>query len=522
MSTVAPPRLTVQDRIRMVVASPVALASYLTIDGRDGPIPLELWDHQVEALRLCRTYPKVTINKARQLGVTWGVVALLGLHDCIAYPVGETAVFSLDDDEAKLTVWRVKRLYSSAPDWLHAAFPIAVDKADKFGIQHPEGESSVVSFAASGESGRGRTFRRVLADERARWKKKMGAPAAAQRMAAIRPTVADGGGSMVEVSTPDGRDGHYKTWMGAVEPGEDVSKGNGYVRTFFGALSRPDRTLEQVNAWRQALDADEPGLGAQEYPYNAAESFRASGSGAFDVDSLDLYRENSCELPERVGQIVQDAANIYFEDGPGWWKIWEAPRPGHSYMISADSSGGHGADYSAAKLIDLVSLDQVGSFHAKVEPAVLARELWKAGYLYAGPTAPALLVPESNNHGQAVVALLAEWGYENLFEQEVYDKRTRETTRRLGYATTPTSRPFLISSLQSVIREGTVGIRDVDDITEMEGFVWVDTPTGGRYEAGDGGNDDRVMAWAIAAAVLTHSPRTEGPSDTPVIFPGEG
>lgn len=451
---------------------------------------------------------RVSIDKARQLGISTGVLCLIGLWDCIAFPIGETGIFSLDQDEANLMKERVKRLYHSGPSWLHDAWPVAVDKADQFGLQHHEGVSSVECFAASGESGRSRTFRRVIADERARWKRKMGGPAAKLRMAAIRPAVGDVG-SLVEVSTADGYDDHYETFIGAVDPGTPVEQGNGYVRLFIGALARPDRSMEWVMNERRILDKDEPGLGAQELPLTWEESFRSSGRCAFDLEVLGWYTGNVTEYSRWRGDLSRDAMSVKAEsrDAGNWW-VWEWPTPGRDYVVIADPSGGHGADFSAVVVLDRESHDQVAAYHGKIEPSQLAEELVKAGYLWRGSERPALIVPEANNHGQGVVALLREWRYPRLYETEVLDQRTKKTTTTYGWTTTEKTRHIAISALQRGLRERTLGIRDEAAITEMRRFVWVVTNAQsglGRWEAEAGHHDDRVMTWAIAAAVLAHA-----------------
>lgn len=190
-----------------------------------------------------------------------------------------------------------------------------------------------------------------------------------------------------------------------------------------------------------------------------------------------------------------------------WW-VWTWPVPGRDYVIVADTSGGHGADYSAASVIDIDSWDEVASYHGKVEPGVLATQLQMAGYLWHGPGAPALLVPELNNHGQGVVALLREWRYPRLYRTEALEREGKTVVVTYGWQTSEKSRHLAVSSLQRGLRERSLGIRDAAAIAEMRRFIWVviNEATGtGRYQADEGAHDDRVVKWAIAAAVLAHA-----------------
>ncbi|RPH84737.1 MAG: hypothetical protein EHM88_03370 [Candidatus Rokuibacteriota bacterium] len=488
--------------MRAVIASPLALAPYLEIETIRGLEPLVLFDSQRRLLQIVRRHPRVVGLKARQLGWTWGL-ALFALWECIAYPVGETAVFTLDQDEANKFVWRAKRLYETGPDWLHGAFPVATDKADTFGIRHHNSASSVVAYPASGESGRSRTFRTVIADERARWKRKIGGPAAAQRMGAIRPTVADGG-RMVEVSTADGYDGHYDTFMAAVEDGTDPAIGNGYVRYFANALARPGRTMESVLRERAKLDADEPGLGAQELPLTPAEAFRASGLCIFAKDALDDLLEHSCRPPIGRYDLRKTAAGVMADPSvAGGWQVWEWADPQRDYLIAADSSGGHASsDYSAAAVYDVDSWAQVAAYHGRPEPRDFARFLVRAGWLWQGRKGPALLAPERNNHGEGVVATLLERRYPRIYQQERFDQRTGKVEHAHGYMQTQHTRHVAIAALQAGASDGSLGIRDAEAIVEMSRFV---DPGDGKPRAEEGGNDDRVMTHAIAAAVLGYA-----------------
>jgi hypothetical protein len=500
---------TLEQQIRAVIATPVALAELLYIDGPGGPEPFKLWRCQVEGLRVCLKHRKVSILKARQLGITWTVCSLLGLWDAISYTSGYDLIVSNTKDDADDVIDRARTLYNSGPGWLHTTFPLVVDNTDELSIRHGATYSGMISLSSSANAGRGRTFRRVMADERARWKRSIGPSAARQRMTSLRPTVADSG-SLVELSTADGYDGHFDTWSAAVEPGEDVSKGNGFVRLFFGALEHPNRDLAWVMAERSVLDADEEGTGAQEYPLTPEEAFLASGRCAFSRDALVFMERHSAVTAPWRGRFDRDDLGIFsIEDPQGDWWVWEWPTSDRDYMVVADTSSGHGDDFSALAVIDLLSWDQVAALHGKLEPGELAREMDRASRLWLAHTGqPALLVPEGNNHGEAVTALLREWSHPRLYSTEELDSEGKRTGVKYGWQTNEKSRKLSIAALQRGLRQATLGIRDRAALVEMHRFVWciINDATGsGRYQADEGAHDDRVMCWAIAAAVLEFS-----------------
>ena len=500
MTTLAPPLVSRRERrteiaaaIEAVTASPVALARVIKITRPDGAIPLELWPHQVAMLRAARTYRWLVIVKARQLGATEALMEL-ALWEALAYPVGHDLVVSLNLPEAQAAMNKATGMYDSAPEWLHDAFPVAVRNATEFSIKHGKTTSGIIVLPSSDNAGRGRTFRRVIADEKARWEHKE------ERMASLRFTVADTG-SMVESSTAQGFDEHRDTFLGAVDPPADATRGNGYARMFIGALSRPGRTVEWVMAERQKAGH----LGAQEMPLTATEAFLASGRCVFDQRALqNLLDEYTAPPMGRYDLRHQDGVVVADPELEGRWMVWEWPRAGRSYVVAADVCGGGGGDdYAYATVHDAESWDQVACLHGRPDPGVLAAELAKAGWLYGSDGKPALLVPEANNHGQAVVALLSEWGYPRIYAREAFDRRGSAPVQSslLGYLTTTKSREVAIAALQDAIRDGEAGIRDAAAIGECLAFVDKD----GRVEAAEGSHDDRVLALAIAYAVLARS-----------------
>lgn len=478
------------DRVRLAIAHPESLAPFTKVK-RDGGLPparFDLWDHQVQIIRAVLECNRVIILKARQLGVSW-VFALLGLWWVIAKPGQTVLIVSIGDREAASMMARVRFLYDSLPDEIRGAFPLGADNQSRMEIAHPGATSAVISLPSSSTAGSGETADLLIGDERPKW------PHPEEQEASLFPAAARG--HIALLGTAQGMDTFYDRWM--------ATDDNGWHPIFVGALARPDRSEE----WVEVERANQGELGPQEYPLTAEEAFLATGRSAFDRESLTWYSRASCAPAPWQGTLRRDAFAVTADAASGGpWRVWSWPEQGRDYVIVADTSGGHGEDYSAATVIDLGSWDEVACYHAKVEPAVLAEELRNAGHLWRGPREVALLVPELNNHGQAVVALLREWNYPRLYRTEHLDRDGNPTGVTYGWNTTESSRRIAISSLQRGLRERTLGIRDAKAIDEMHRFVWVvvNEATGtGRYQAGDGANDDRVMAWSIAAAVLAHS-----------------
>lgn len=480
--TLAPDRAA----ILALVAHPEALAEVVKIDGPVGPEPFRLWDDQRGLIRMILSSPRVLILKARQLGVTW-TLALIALWWALSHPAQTVLVVSIGEREAVDVLRRIRRLYESLPAMVREHFPLGQATSTRMEIAHAEGPGVIVSLPSSSTAGRGQTVHLLIGDERPKW------PNAEEQEASLLPAAADAG-KVVLGGTANGHDTFYDRW-----------ESRAWANVFIGALSRPGRTEESVKAMRAELGD----LGPQEYPLTSEEAFLSSGRCAFDLGVLAWYTGNSTEPAPWRGALAKDAyAVTAAESSRGDWWVWEWPEQGRDYAVIADPSGGHGADFAAAIVVDLASWDQVAAFHGKLEPSELAEQMRLAGWLWRGPGRPGLLVPESNNHGQGVVALLRDWAYPRLYETEVLDQRTKKRTTTYGWATNEKSRHLAISSLQRGLRERTLGIRDEAAVSEMRRFIWVVTNPengAGRWEAETGYHDDRVMCWAIAAAVLAHA-----------------
>jgi len=449
-----------------------------------GPVPMVLWPHQVEIIDAALGHQKVLVLKARQLGVSW-VIALIALWWILAKPGQTVVLISIGEREAISLMDKVRSLYQSLPASIRKDFPVADDQQMLFSIAHAGGKSKAMSLPSSSTAGRGETIHLLIGDERPAW------PNADDQEASLFPAAADSGRILL-VGTGNGMDAIYDRWMAAPE--------NGWHPIFVSALARPGRTLEWVMDQREALGD----LGPQEFPLDATEAFLAAGRCAFDRDSLDLLMKHSVMAPAFRGRFESMKVEghktlIPRADPQGAWVVWEWPHADREYIVAADVAGGRAdGDYSAAVVYDTTSWDQVACFHDRLEPALFARELNKVGHLFNR----ALLAPESNNHGQAVIALLLGWRYPHLYHHRKVDKRTSRADRRPGWATTEQSRVTLVHALEKAVSEGTLGIRDKRAIAEMHRFIYRETTRGGRFEADAGAHDDLVVAHGIAAAIL--------------------
>lgn len=487
----------------------MALAQVVRITSGSEILPFQPWPHQILAWRLARLHRDLLVLKARQLGMTEAFMLLL-LWESIAFAVGDDLVVSLNEREAIFNLGKATSMYDSTPDWFKEAFPERKRNVEEFRIGHGRTSTGIVSLPASDNAGRGRNWRRALLDEFGRWEN------TDERVASIEPGIADTG-SIIRSSTAKGFNNLHTRWAGAVDADVNPDLGNGSVRMFVGALARPGRD----EAWVQRMRAGMEGkLGQQEYPLTPEEAFISSGGCIFDHDALTDLETYSVEPPRRrvivssslrpalavaERQVVdrvrrQKAMPRVNDSSVGLWRLWQEPRDDRDYLIAADPCGGGGGqDYAAAVILDVESWDEVACLHGRPEPAQLAEQLALMGIVYGGRHGFALLAPEANNTGAAVIALLVEWAYPRILQTEVFDQRAQMKRMQLGWLTTAKTRPVAIGSLQDAVRTGEAGIRNAEAVAEMRRF---EDPGNGRPEAADGAHDDLVLTWAIGVAVL--------------------
>jgi len=200
------------------------------------------------------------------------------------------------------------------------------------------------------------------------------------------------------------------------------------------------------------------------------------------------------QLLREIDLRVGDSLAIRKEEHGSLW-IYEDPIPGRDYVLWADPAEGierEGAaeddrtDYSAWGIIDRDTNEDVAVSLSRITVNELARQIDQWGRRYND----ALAVPERNNHGHAVIALLEErYGYPALY---------RHDDERAGWPTTTTNRTPMIDALDLAMREGDWTPIDPRMREQLKTFIV--TPKG-KAEAAPGKHDDLVTGRAIGNMV---------------------
>lgn len=209
--------------------------------------------------------------------------------------------------------------------------------------------------------------------------------------------------------------------------------------------------------------------------------FVSSGNTFLDADSLSKYFNAVMEPIEKSGP------------GAGVW-IWKYPQLGTDYVVSADVARGDAADYSTFHVFDTKTSEVVAEFKGKIRPDQFAELLYDVGNRYN----KALLCPESNTYGYAVIMKLHDKGYTNLYFKDPKDKYEAmyggdPKIHKIGFSTQGQTRQQILTKLEEVLRKNRLRIYSSRLVDELKTFVY----NGARAEAMKGKNDDLVMALAI-------------------------
>jgi len=181
--------------------------------------------------------------------------------------------------------------------------------------------------------------------------------------------------------------------------------------------------------------------------------------------------------------------------------VWEPPHPEHEYVIGMDvAAGTFAGDYSVGEVLDITLGRQVAELHYKRSPEDFTDDCVALGYWYN----TALLYPEINSIGSVCMKRAKQiWFYPRLGREEKWDE-IGVKPHKYGHYTTFESKQIMVSFFKHVVEERYLAIASEGLLAEMSTFI----ETGDGDFKGDGGShDDRVMAMALALAVVRQSPR---------------
>lgn len=243
----------------------------LTIEEPQGKdttlIPFTLWPEQERALAVIQAEPRLIILKARQLGITWLILAE-DFWDCLHHPGVVILYFSKGQTEADELIRRVEGMYQR----LAGDKPRLVKRSTSE-LAWSNG-SRMKSLPATAGAGRSFTATKVRLDEFAfmLWPQ--------QVYSAVKPTI-DNGGQIIILSTANGEEGPFHDLWQAASNGL-----SSFATLFLNWTARPDRDAD----WYARVEADALSAAEmrREYPTEPADAFSPTEESRF-LDDRTLW-----------------------------------------------------------------------------------------------------------------------------------------------------------------------------------------------------------------------------------------
>lgn len=408
---------------------------------------------------------QLIVLKARQLGLSWLVLAY-ALWLGVFKPNSTVLIFSMRDVEAMdLLRNRIAGMYDELPDFLR---PGSSSRSNH--LLELKNGSSFQAFATT--AGRSYTASLVIVDEADF------IPNLQRLITAVKPTI-DAQGQLVMISTSfkDEPNSPFKAIFRKSRNGE----GN-YRNVFLDWQSRPDRDL----TWYKnvAADYDQDDL-YQEYPATIEQALMGrQASKRFPLQWVEYaYQKlDPIDIPE-------------LSDIPGLM-LYETPVPdrkdergrlveGDRYVISVDPSEGDiTSDPSPATIFNKDTWEEAGHLWGVFEVATLAAYVARIGVYFNN----AVICPERNNHGHALILALQVAEYENIYENP-HD-------RKPGWLSNVKWKATAIDKTAEVLREESLIIHT--EAIKME-LANLEAAT---LKAPAGDYDDRAMTIIIGIAAL--------------------
>lgn len=231
----------------------------------------------------------------------------------------------------------------------------------------------------------------------------------------------------------------------------------------------------------------------------------SEGRSGFDSEKLELL------LAARLVEKEPARARIKLEEFEGDYKaslvegwgpvqVWDKPKRGRSYLISADTAEGVGLDSSVADVWDITEYPfaQAAQFVDNLTPPrAFAESIYGLHLLYND----AFCIPEWNGPGAQTVGFLLHFGMSRLYHRQVLDQTTgRVDATRIGFHTHTGTRDIVIGGARDSFNEDSVVIRSVQSLKEIRAFQYkqkASQPNRGKWQAAHGSHDDCVMTLGL-------------------------
>lgn len=441
---------------------------------------------------------RVTILKARQMGFSTEVLALM-LARAITVPNTVCVCISYEEDATKRLFRRLKFMYESLPPELQHR----VDHNSSYELNFPDLHSNVyIGSAKSFVFGKGDTIHMMHCSEIASWPEDK----ARSILSDINQAVPLTTGQVFLESTPEGRSGIFYNIY------QEGKKGGLFKPFFFPWWWQSEYQLPYGSEFAP-VDC------RYNFDYNDYEAQLVSAN-SLTQDQIRWRRAKVKEaIPASLGSghsAEDEFLHQYPEDDEGCWLVsgttifdqialrnmlllckppletrehklyWRYPVGGHKYIMGIDSAKGlaHG-DFSSAVLVDIQTMEQVASIHARLKRDKFAQECLDLGHQYNN----ALAVIELPGPGETILNIFKTNGYPRIYRPK--------PTSDYGFSNNVHTRQLLIDKTAIYIANRLVSLNDPDLVHEAMVFQEIND----KAQAPAGEHDDYLFACMLALVV---------------------
>jgi len=437
------------------------IQNYVKIVSLDeGLVPFKMYPFQKEMVGTFHNNRFTICKLPRQSGKSTTMISYL-LHYALFNSSVNIAILANKAATARDLLSRLQLAYEHLPKWLQQG----VMSWNKGSLELENG-SKILASSTSASAVRGGSYNIIFLDEFAY----VPSNVAEQFFSSVYPTISSGKTTKVMiVSTPHGMNMFYKLWTDA------ENQRNTYIPIEVHWSEVPGRDEE----WKKETIKN-----TSEQQFNT--EFECQFLGSIDtLISPNKLRTLAYKRP------LQSNAGL---------DVYEQPKEGNTYLLTADVSRGVANDYSAYIVFDVSQVPYriVAKYRDnEVKPLIFPQKIHQVAKAYN----TAFVLVEVNDIGEQVAnSMHYDMEYDNMIMASMRGRAGQILgggfsggRAQLGVRTTKAVKKIGCSNLKQLIEDNKLIVEDYDAINELSTFI----VKGSSFEADDGCNDDLVACMFI-------------------------
>lgn len=477
-------------------------------------IPFIPWEHQIPVIRGIEKslgFEDIAVEKSRGEGMSW-ISVLFGLWDWLYDPMSKIGLVSRNKDAADSPddpdslMWKITWELTQLPIWMVGRKDVDWKRnIDNSTLLNMRNGSSIASYAATANVGRGGRYKWFMMDELGSFKRGDDEDAVMSTQHSTN--------SRLFVSTPAGSEGAYYRIVST--PGackllsmhwsQNPTRNRGLYRISNGKLVAVDpvnnplppnyeeESREMLTRLRTKGFNLEKGVRSPWYdlqcdrsgatPQRIAQELDLDYAGSqYLVFGDEFYRnaKQTVRPPVIRGAFTlhPETNELIFErtwDGAAllWTELDHRGKPPDSpYVVSADIGAGLGGSYTSNSVIQVLNMktrEQVLEFATSTtEPSEFADICVGVAKWFHG----AYLAWEINGPGAGFGRRVLDRQYGHLYRRTVLWKSSRKKTKEVGWHTNDKSKPVMFAELLRSVLQREIVIRSEELVKECRQYVY--------------------------------------------------